>query len=108
MQWKSKNETLLSETDDYEMDNEDQKSISSESSGDCGGIPLMLPANQTEANRVLNEKDCWQDNAEVEKIVKELPNSENVMAILNSNLLGGFYTKYILQYIQLTSNRFQV
>lgn len=81
MQWESQKENLLDTSED-----DDKKSISSESSGDGGGIPNNLPniPSQYQGNDEL-----WQQNLEIEAIVKEIPNSTSILETLNSGDLTG-------------------
>lgn len=81
LQWESQKENLLDGSED-----DDRKSISSESSGDGGGIPLNLP-NLPKTNDV-GDDTLWQHNDEIENIIKELPNSNDLLETVTSGDLN--------------------
>lgn len=75
--------------DDDDDEHVERGSISSESSGaDNGGIALSVPngnAGALDAAAGDETGSDWQANDEIEQIVKELPDSANVLEALTTN-----------------------
>lgn len=98
MKWKTEQNArqLLSNAlfdvnrDNDEDDDVEERSISSESSGEGngGGISLNLPdslSGPKSAASIDETAGDWQTTDEIEQIVKELPDSANVLEALTLN-----------------------